>query len=510
MVRKFQDFDDHTPFTEEEMANVFVGRGFFWYFLDNIFARSFDGLDYFSPPAGKRVPFQFSRIHREWAMLAQTNPRFCIQAPRAHLKTTVLGQAHPFWLMAKAEQNSLVDGIYFSYKAELADEKVAELKRLIKSNPYCRFWKDLKPTAESIIDFIVDWGEGPVAEVTLKGSGIKGATRGRHPKFTICDDILSDFANPLASTELRQINRIFRQTIMSLPANPEDVLTLFGTPQAYDDILYSLAKDEDWLWLKYPAVSDWNTQVVQWPEKFDFDRLMKIRKSVGSSAFEVEYQLTPVIMADQFLNHVDLAPSVDPTMAMWDLTQEFANVNKLALYGGFDVGKAVHPSHVTILLEMPNGSLITLYQQFLDHVPYPRQVRTLNHLAQQFKLTRGYYDATYNVLEDRGLDRRWRGKSFTRKLKASVALQLEKRVFAEGEDPGIVLVNDQRFLNQIVQVRKDLSCPETPDGHGDSFWSLALAIQAAEDGPTIMDIGSAHTPTLGNSRDMMLQQLGAR
>ena len=374
---------------------------------------------------------------------------------------------------------------------KLANERVADLKRYILANPYCRFWKDLKPTAESIIDFLVDWGDGPVGRVVLKGAGIKAANRGRHPKYVICDDILSDFSNPLSSTELRLINRIFRQTIMSLPSNPEDVLCLVGTPQSYNDILYQLAMDESWLWLLYPAVKDWAAHEVQWPEKYSYERLMRIRKSVKPDAFEVEYQLLPVTLTDQFLNREDLNQVVDIELRPWDLEEEFVNAGGLGIYGGMDVGKEVHPTHIVFTLELPSGTLITLYQTFMDHLSYPEQVKTVNHLTKVFGLTRGYYDATFNVLDDRGLNQRWIGRVFTRKLKGDLATGLEKRVFAEADRPGIVLLNDRRFLDQITMVRKNLTAVETPDGHADSFWSLALACRAADDGPSFLDMGSA-------------------
>ena len=82
--------------------------------------------------------------------------------------------------------------------------------------------------------------------------------------------------------------------------------------------------------------------------------------------------------------------------------------------GGFDVGRYVHPSHVSVLVELPSGTLVQVYSQFLDQMRYPAQVRTLNQIADTFKLSRGYYDATFNALEDRGLRTAWRGRSFTK------------------------------------------------------------------------------------------------
>ena len=511
MTRAAIDEAPPEPFTLEERVNLHLGRAYFWWFLEEVFTKSFEGQTY-TGREGTQEPYQFAALHREWAVLAQYNSRLCIQAPRAHLKTTVLGQGGPFWQMFKAKDNELVDGVYFSYNATLADEKVAMLKRLIKANPMCRFWKDRKPTAESMIDFFVDWGDGPVAEVTLIGSGIKSATRGRHPSYVICDDILSDFSNPLTSSELRLINRIFRQTIMSLPANYDDPLWLIGTPQAYDDILYQLAANEEWLWLVYPAVKDWVAKKTQWPEKFDFDRLMRIRKDITETPFEVEYQLTPVTVTDQFLTREDVLLAVDETLRPWPLADRFTNEARLATYGGVDVGKLVHPSHISIFLEMPSGTLIQLFQRFLDGTNYPQQVKILNALAEKFGLSRGYYDSTRNELDDRGLSRRWRGRVFTAKLKADAAVALEKRVFAEEDERGIILLGDDRQLKSIVMVRKDLKSDEGPDGHGDAFWSNALAVKAAEDGPAMVDIGGVN-PNMRKTdapRDTAWRQLGGK
>lgn len=483
------------PFTEVEKVHLALGLNFFWYFLDNIFQKSFVGQTFYSPETKNREAFEFGNVHCEWALLAQFSPRLCLQAARGHLKTTVIGQGFPFWLMARAgmDQFETVDGVYFSYNEKLASEKTADLKRFIRTNPYTRFWKDLKPSAESIINYLIDWGDGPVAEVFLRPSGIKAATRGRHPSFVIADDILSDFSNPLSSSELRLISRIFRNAIMSMPSNPSDPLMLIGTPQAFEDILYQLANDEEWMWLTYPAVKNWEKKTVQWSEKYDYDRLMRIRKSHGEASFAVEQQLVPVTITDQFFSRDDLAPIVDADLKMWDLTKEFPNRAGLGVYAGLDIGKTVHPSHVIVFLELPDKTLIPLYESFLDHTSYTKQVRLLNFLAKRFNL-KGYFDRTNNVLSDRGLSRRWVGKVFTKRLKANMALMFEKRVFAEVDegDSRMVLPSGERFLNQIVAVRKDLTASESPEGHGDSFWSVALAVKAADDGPSVVDIGSAN------------------
>ena len=499
------------PFTLEERVIIELSRQFFWFFLDYVFIRSFDGQT-FEDDEGKAHSFEFGNLHREWAVLAQYYPRLCVMAPRAHLKSTVLGKAFAFWNMFRVDNGELVDMLYFSYKANLAAEQVEELLRLIRANPYCRFWKDLKPYGRTMIDFLVDFGDGVLGEGMMKGEGIMAATRGRHPKVTICDDILSDFSNPLSSLDMEKIGRVFRQAIMSLPANPGDPLVLVGTPQSYEDILHELASLEDWMWLSYPAIMDEGNEIVQWPEKFTFGRLKQIQRNLGPTAFEVEFQLTPISVSDQFFTRDDILSVTDMDLELWDLHKAFDKAD-LATYGGFDVGKQVHPSHVSIFLELPNGTLVQIYEKFLDQMHYDLQVKMLNRIAEVFQISRGYYDATFNVLDDRGLAAVWRGRTFNRNLKASMAVLFEKRVFANTDEPGIILINDPRQLRSIVSMDKELKGINTVDGHSDSFWSCALSITAANDGPGIVEIGSPMLPIrdkLYEPNQTWVRQLGVR
>ena len=500
------------PFTDEERAVLTAARRHFWYFLEHVYIRSFDGYT-FTDSNGRQQPFTFSPMHREWALIMQYNPRLCLMAPRLHLKSTiVLGFA--LWKMFRAEGNREVECIYFSYKKELALEKVQDLLTFIQNNPYCRFWKNLKASSETQISMEVNWGDGPVGRTSMIAAGILSATRGRHPQVTICDDILSDFANPLSPTEIEKINRIFRQAVMSLPPNDTDPLFVIGTPQSYEDILHLIAGLDEYWWGSYPAIIDEKNEIVQWPEVFPYSRLKRMQRSVGPSAFEVEYQLTPVSVTDQFFTREDILGIIDTKLANWTLGEAFDR-GDLSTYAGFDVGRHVHPSHVSVMLELPSGTLVQVYSQFLDQMRYNGQVNLLNAIADTFNLARGYFDATYNALEDRGLRQVWRGRAFNRKLKADMATLFEKRVVAQPDEPGIILQNDLRQLRQITTVDKLLKAATTLDGHGDAFWSTGLAIKAAEDGPSIIDISTAQplpqmTVGIGRPGQTWVRQLGAK
>ena len=495
------------PFTAQEKVTLAMARQFFWVFLDLVFLESFSGRVY-QDDRGEDQAFKFGNVHREWALLMQFNPRFCLLAPRAHLKSTLL-KAFAMWQMFKIRENDFVDIMYFSYKTTLADEQIEDLQKLIKLNPYCRFWRNLRPQGRTKINYLVDFGEGVLGEVSMQAEGILSGTRGRHPRVTICDDILSDYANALSRVELARITRIFKQAIMSLPANPSDPLILAGTPQALDDILHQVSEIKDWIWLRYPALQGVTQSVPLWPEKFTFDRLQRVREAVGPTAFEVEFLLTPASVTDQFFSLADIEPVMDSDLKRWPLGRKF-DPGGLAVYGGVDVGKRVHPSHVAIFLELEDGTLVQIYSEFLDGMSYNGQVELLNRLAEEFHLTRGYYDATFNVLEDRNLNRAWYGKPFSRKLKANMATLLESRIKSTEGMSGIILLPDERQLQHLLTVDRELQAAQTVEGHGDAFWSNALAVLAAEDGPGIMDIGGVNFTGLQSATpgQAWLRQLG--
>jgi hypothetical protein len=172
-----------------------------------------------------------------------------------------------------------------------------------------------------------------------------------------------------------------------------------------------------------------------------------------------------------------------------ELEQPFPNPGRYPVYTGMDVGKDVHPSHVSVFVEVPGGTLIQVFQMFLDHLDYRAQVKVINRVIRHSDVTRFYYDSTRAELDDSGPSSRAKGHRFTKRLKANMALLLERRIYASPEEPGIILLKDDRMLKQLCAVTNDLESQEVGEGHGDAFWSVALAVKAAEDGPGVTLLG---------------------
>lgn len=303
-----------------------------------------------------------------------------------------------------------------------------------------------------------------------------------------CDDILSDFANSLEPKQIRRIDAIFRQSLESLP-DEEDSLIVIGTPQSYEDTLYQLKTNSQYYWGRFPA--ELKEGQTLWPQKFDKARLDRTRRRVKERAYQVEYLLVPVLATNSFLPSEVIESCVDKKLKMFSLNEDFSSIGTFGCYGGMDVGKQIHPTHISVFALMPTGDLVQVFQEFLDGMDYRAQASRVRLVIEHFKIRRFYYDNTRAEMEDRNMPKQAIGMTFTAKLKAQMALAMESRFYADDEEMGIILLDDKRQIGQIVAVDKTLRSVETLEGHGDSFWSNALAIKAADDGPVMELLGDA-------------------
>jgi len=70
--------------------------------------------------------------------------------------------------------------------------------------------------------------------------------------------------------------------------------------------------------------------------------------------------------------------------------------------------------------------------------------------------------------------------------KNRITPEFEKRV----QNQAIELIPERRMIDQILLVNNDLRAFETSEGHGDSFWSIALAVNASNHKPMEIEFGS--------------------
>jgi len=214
---------------------------------------------------------------------------------------------------------------------------------------------------------------------------------------------------------------------------------------------------------------------------FPWNRLQEIEEEIGAKAFGKEFLCRPVRGEEGYFKLTELGGIIDDSLVQAD-PETFKSEHRII--GGFDIGKKRNPSHLGLFTD--DGETIRqIFSKWMDGWDYTEQVEYLKFLIDKLGVEALKYDNTRaefeSYAEQGQLPECMEGVIFTAKKKFELAALLESRVRAKPK-PRIVLLADERQRNQILAVDNDLHAPETPEGHGDSFFSIALACEAAEDG----------------------------
>jgi hypothetical protein len=146
---------------------------------------------------------------------------------------------------------------------------------------------------------------------------------------------------------------------------------------------------------------------------------------------------------------------------------------------GLDLGKRRHPSHLAVLLPI-KSKIYQIASVWFDSEPYTKQISEIRHILKRYNVQLCYFDNTrreLDVLAERGeLPDPLVGLVFDADLKHRLATRLELAL----ESGELVLLDDPRQRKSILQVTNALEADENDEiGHGDAFWSIALALDAA-------------------------------
>jgi hypothetical protein len=453
----------------EELAQLVTGEshytGTFLDFLRDIFKYSYDNFE---------VPWYLELLAKEVERAWREGKRFLAVLPRMHSKSVSLGYALSCWFMITLGNCSIM---YTSYRDEQARFHCAEIKRAIRRNPILREWLiDLAPEAEVVARYRVKGGG--IAQVYV--GGIFSAKRGYHCDLVVADDVLSDPSNPLTYVQLRKVESHFYRELANIPKR-DGMLVVVGTPMAPGDLLHNLYKNPEYISYWLPALNPNEEHNVLWETKYPREWLDRKRIETGEHSFRAEYLLYPAITTEAYFLKGELDKVIDPTLKNYSIFSPPEVASEV--FGGFDVGKKRHPSSLTLLLKQ-GGHLEQIHQSFLDDMDYTDQVTYITGALKSFNVRLLYIDNTRGELEERGLPRyQCRFVTFgirsgaVARAKGELAAKLERRV----NQRRIGLLQDDRFIAQLLSVDNSLRSPDSSIGHGDAFTSLMLAVAAHDE-----------------------------
>jgi hypothetical protein len=311
-VKKPKGFGAEPSIQNEDITNFLMGVAFpedeedplkgmsFEDFVQDIFSKSYPMHNF----NAWHIHFVCSEIDK--LLLKSSNKYLTAALPRYHLKSTILGEALCVYRML----NSYGDGMYISFKDELAMYHLGHIKEAIRINPFLtKYLKDMSPQSDAIINYRMG-----NKKMRIFGSGIMAVKRGIHTDLAvIADDILGDLANPMVLTEMDKVKRLFNAEIMNIP-NANCPLLVFGTVMDYSDILFALRKNPSFVSIWLPAIDPTPDRPILWPEVFNKETLAQKKESTGWKAFSTEFLLTPLMATEAYFTREQLDPIINKSL----------------------------------------------------------------------------------------------------------------------------------------------------------------------------------------------------
>ena len=448
--------------------------GSFKDFVQNIWSLSYDNPEYFKA-------WHVGVLAEDIQECVETGMNYVGVLPRGHFKSTILGHAFSVWRLLTAPRDMSV--LYLSYSDGMAKYHIAEINKVIARNPVItEMLVNRNPKADYSARFYKN-----NQPMEIMHGGLFSFKRGMHVDGAlIADDVLRDPENPLNMGQITKVEDHFMTESLFIPLKGVPVIVV-GTPMMPGDLLSKLQEDPRFKSRVLPALDPLPGRRVLMPELYTEDYLLAQQKARPKS-FASEFMLVPHFATESYFDAEDIEKCEDATLRSVPATKKYKDWETGdQTFGGFDVGKKKHPSHLVIFRKR-GENIQQIHHSFLDGWSYSDQIEYLNEVADNFDLTSGYIDNTRGELEDRGLDARWRGMHFSQKSKNTMASVFEN--FVHGGK--IKLIKDERQKHQILSVSNELKAPDTPLGHGDAFFSIAMALQAVHDTAyKFVDLGSA-------------------
>jgi hypothetical protein len=452
-------------------------------FVLNTFAKSFPGkrFDYW------HIMYLADTVQH----CLSTGRKLGAVLPRFHLKSTILGYATCIYQLLKGK-----DMMYLSYRDAMSKYHTTKIKEIVATNPELRERMiDMSPLSESMCKFHIDG----VRIARVLNGGIFSFKRGTHVDGgVICDDILRDPEAPLSFTQIKKVTDHVMREIINIPVQGAPTFIL-GTPMHPEDMLMTLRENSGFEYVYLPVFDPTPEREVLWPEVYPREWLEEHKRIVGWRAFQTEFMLVPVSETEAFFRSDEVFALVDPELKNHSIYAQYRRPENVSyVLGGADIGKKRHPSHLAVfeITKTDKGEPFAtmIHQSWMDEMTYVDQKEYLEVAMESFGMDALYVDNTRGEMEERGLDPAIRLITFGSAPVRKRCITALEQIVSKGN---IRFLGDSRFISQFLSVNGSLQAPETSFGHGESFFSVALAALAIDDrlglgGTTIVgDLGSA-------------------
>ena len=281
-------------------------RALYYYSLIAFVERSFyelrPGVRFHYGHRIRAICYQLERV-----MLAEVK-RLLILMPPRHLKSHCASVAFPVWMLGR---NPSLRIITMSYGASLAESFSRDARRLMDANWVRATFPDLliDPKKASVAELVTTQNGGRIA------TSVGGALTGKGGDVLIIDDPIK--AEDARSDAMREADwDWFTGTVSSRLDNPNTGAMIVVAQRVHvDDLPGRLIQTGDWEVLELPAIETREREIplsqsMVWPrspgevllaDHMARQKLEKLRRSIGPSLFNAQYQQAPETAGGNFL-----------------------------------------------------------------------------------------------------------------------------------------------------------------------------------------------------------------
>ncbi|MFC2587276.1 MAG: phage terminase large subunit [Campylobacter sp.] len=295
-------------------------------------------------------------------------PRLMIFAPPRSGKSELFSRAFPAWAFGK---NPNLQMIASSYSSDLSTRMNRDVQRIMMSDTYADIFPETKLNSKRVVTVTQNaLRNSEIFEIVghagaYRSAGVGGGITGMGADISIIDDPIKDAAEANSATFRDRVWDWYVTTLYTR-LSPKSGVLLGMTRWHEDDLAGRLIKEienggDKWQILSFPAIAERDEEhrkegEVLHPERYDLERYLKIKNTIGSYAWTALYQQHPTtkggeIIRGAWFKRFDILPRFSRVGVFMDTAQKTGEQNdySVLLLAGLGIDGAVY------LLDLKRG-----------------------------------------------------------------------------------------------------------------------------------------------------------
>ena len=249
------------------------------------------------------APLELPAHSKQWVEAALSERNLLLNVPPRHAKSTIVAEWLPIWLLARDRNTQiLIISKTTTLGMKLARKIAHHLEfddRLLKVTGWFRSPESDRPWRPNSGELEIDGRDRGLksGDLSLQIRGAQQQVLGMEADWVIADDV-TDRRVARSETERDNESEWFHAEVLSR-LNPTGHAVCIGQRVHSMDLYGQLQEEVNddglpvWHLETSPAVLDWETEQVLWPEVWNIKSLKISRDRLGSDLFECYYQQNP-------------------------------------------------------------------------------------------------------------------------------------------------------------------------------------------------------------------------